>query len=153
MKEGIVLKKLFVGDTAPIFNLMNQQNNDINIKSYRGKIIFLYFFLRPLTFRSCQEAFEIKKIKDEFSKMDIVFLGICPDQPKKSIRFFEENELNFDLLSDPDNLIAKKYGVLGSTKLRISENLKIANNAFLVGTNGKIKRIFEDLSNFPIMSV
>ena len=57
------MERLKVGDSAPIFNLFNQQNTNINIKSYRGKSILLYFFLRPLTIRSSQCVCEINEIK------------------------------------------------------------------------------------------
>jgi len=36
---------------------------------------------------------------------------VSPDEPAKLSKFIEKENLNFDLLSDPDHSISEKYGV------------------------------------------
>ncbi|MBY0415993.1 MAG: redoxin domain-containing protein, partial [Bdellovibrionales bacterium] len=91
------MEKLTIGTTAPVFNLLNQQNSEVNIKAYRGKNILLYFFLKPLSLRCSEQARKIREIKEKMMNDNLVVLGICPDLPKKTLKFFEEENLNFDL--------------------------------------------------------
>lgn len=147
------MEKLKLGDIAPIFNLLNQQNSDVNIKSYRGKSIFLYFFLKPLTIRCAQHAREISEIKNKMNNTNLVILGICPDLPKKTIKFFQEENLNFDLLSDPDNIIAKRYGAWGPGKGNEKEQMSVIRSVYIIGSNGRIKNIFENIGEFSSLEL
>jgi peroxiredoxin Q/BCP len=149
------MERLKVGDSAPIFYLFNQQNTNVNIKSYRGKSILLYFFLRPLTIRYSQCARELNQIK--MRNDNLIVLGISPDLPKKNLNFFQKVDLNYDLLSDPNRIIAKKYGAWEPNKTLGPEQMMSAlRSAYVIGSNGKIKNIFdnlEEVSSLELFSI
>ena len=137
--------KLKVGDTAPIFSLLNQAQDEINIKSMRGKTIILYFYPKASTPGCTTQACGIRDSKKIFDKKGVVVFGISPDDPKKLLKFIEKEDLNFDLLSDPDHIIAEKYGVWGLKKFMGKEYMGIIRSTFIIGSDGKIKAILDEV--------
>ena len=43
------MKKLQVGDLAPQFTLLNQDNQPISLSDFKGKKILVYFYPKALT--------------------------------------------------------------------------------------------------------
>jgi len=138
--------KLKVGDTAPIFSLLNQASDEVNIKSMRGKLIVLYFYPKAMTPGCTVQACGLRDSKKSLDKKQVIVLGVSPDEPKKLLKFIDKEDLNFDLLSDPDHIIAEKYGVWGLKKFMGKEFMGILRTTFIIGTDGKIKAILDDFT-------
>lgn len=134
-----------VGAMAPVFNLLNQNSDEINIKSLRGKNVVLYFYPKAMTPGCTVQACGIRDTKKAFLKANTIVLGISPDEPKKLLKFIEKEDLNFDLLSDPDHIIAEKYGVWGLKKFMGREYMGVHRITFIIGTDGKLKHIMDDV--------
>ena len=43
------MSKLQIGDKAPSINAIDQNENSINLESYRGKKVVLYFYPKDMT--------------------------------------------------------------------------------------------------------
>jgi peroxiredoxin Q/BCP len=134
-----------VGAVAPVFSLLNQIGDEVNIKSFRGKNIVLYFYPKAMTPGCTTQACGIRDYKKEFTKVNTVVFGISPDEPKKLLKFIEKEDLNFDLLSDPEHIIADKYGVWGLKKFMGREYMGIQRTSFIIGSDGKLKHIMDDV--------
>jgi peroxiredoxin Q/BCP len=134
-----------VGAVAPVFSLINQIGDVVNIKSFRGKNIVLYFYPKAMTPGCTTQACGIRDYKKEFTKANTVVFGISPDEPKKLLKFIEKEDLNFDLLSDPEHIIADKYGVWGLKKFMGREYMGIQRTTFIIGSDGKLKHIMDDV--------
>lgn len=134
-----------VGAVAPVFSLINQIGDEVNIKSFRGKNIVLYFYPKAMTPGCTTQACGIRDYKKEFTKTNTVVFGISPDEPKKLLKFIEKEDLNFDLLSDPEHIIADKYGVWGLKKFMGREYMGIQRTTFIIGSDGKLKHIMDDV--------
>lgn len=134
-----------VGNLAPAFNLLNQDESIVDLKSLRGKIVVLYFYPKAMTPGCTVQACGIRDTKKEFAKMNTVVLGVSPDEPKKLQKFIEKEKLNFDLLSDPDHAVAEKYGVWGMKKFMGKEYMGIKRITFIIGEDGKLKHIMDDV--------
>ena len=134
-----------VGVLAPVFNLLNQAEEEIHIKSFRGKNVVLYFYPKAMTPGCTVQACGIRDTKKEFAKLNTVVFGISPDEPKKLLKFIEKEDLNFDLLSDPNHDIAEKYGVWGKKKFMGKEYIGILRTTFIIGADGKLKYVMDDV--------
>jgi peroxiredoxin len=109
--KGISLK---VGDNAPPFALVNQNEKEVSLTSLKGKNVLLSF--HPLAWTSVCEiqmrTLEVKK--PVFEKLNTVALGISVDSIYCKKAWAEHMGLKrTDILSDfwPHGEAARKYGV------------------------------------------
>lgn len=141
--EKMTLPK--IGATAPSFTLLNQNGENVALSDFFGKVVVLYFYPKAMTPGCTTQACGIRDIYKELKRKKIVVLGISPDEPKKLLKFFEKEKLNFDLLSDPEHEIALKYGVWGKKKFMGREYMGVHRITFIIGSNGKLKHIMDDV--------
>lgn len=133
------------GNLAPAFSLLNQNEEKIDLKSLRGKNVVLYFYPKAMTPGCTTQACGIRDTKKEFAKLNTVVLGVSPDEPKRLQKFIEKENLNFDLLSDPDHSVAEKYGVWGLKKFMGREFMGILRTTFIIDENGKLVHVMDDV--------
>ena len=72
-------------------------------------------------------------------------LGISPDTPKAQLKFKEKYGLPYTLLADDKKEVAKKFGVLKEKNMYGRKVMGIARTTFLIGPDGKIAHIFENV--------
>lgn len=132
------------GKAAPAFTLLNQDEEKVGLKDFKGKKnVVLYFYPKAMTPGCTVQACGIRDTKRKFANTDTVVLGVSPDEPKRLVKFIEKEDLNFDLLSDPDHKIAEKYGVWGLKKFMGKEYMGILRTTFIIGKDGKIKHVMD----------
>ena len=102
---------LKTGEKAPDFSLASDGNHQIDLKSYLGKNVVLYFYPKDDTSGCTQEALDFNALRHEFEKSETVILGVSPDPVKKHDKFKAKYELDFLLLSDEDKSMLSLYGV------------------------------------------
>uniref|UniRef100_UPI0025FAEE75 thioredoxin-dependent thiol peroxidase n=1 Tax=uncultured Haemophilus sp. TaxID=237779 RepID=UPI0025FAEE75 len=110
------MKTLQVGDLAPQFTLLNQDNQPVSLSDFKGKKVLVYFYPKALTPGCTTQACGLRDAKSELEKLGVVILGISTDAPKKLAQFVEKKSLNFTLLSDEDHQVAEQFGVWGEKK-------------------------------------
>ena len=133
-----------IGNKAPAFTLLNQNNEKIKLSAFAGeKNVVVYFYPKALTPGCTVQACGIRDSQKELEKLNTVVLGISPDPVAKLGKFIEKQNLNFDLLSDEDHQIAEKYGVWGLKKFMGKEFMGILRTTFVIGLDGKLKHIFD----------
>ncbi|AUN99273.1 thioredoxin-dependent thiol peroxidase [Bacteriovorax stolpii] len=134
-----------VGTKAPLFSLLNQDGEEVDLKKIKDKTIVLYFYPKAMTPGCTTQACGIRDSKKELAKANTVVFGISPDEPAKLKKFIGKEKLNFELLSDPDHAIAEKYGVWGLKKFMGREYMGILRTTFIIGSDGKLKHIMDDV--------
>ena len=72
-------------------------------------------------------------------------LGISGDTPKAQLKFKEKYGLPYTLLADEKREVAKKFGVLKEKNMYGKKVIGIARTTFLIGPDGKIAHIFENV--------
>ena len=136
------MKQPDIGKTAPAFTLLNQRNERVSLKDFKGKRnVVLYFYPKAMTPGCTVQACGMRDAKAAFKKLDTVVFGVSPDDVKRLQKFTERDELNFDLLSDPDHQAAEKYGVWGPKRFMGREYDGIHRMTFIIGKDLKIKGI------------
>ena len=133
-----------LGNMAPAFTLLNQREEKVSLKDFRGeKNVVVYFYPKAMTPGCTVQACGIRDYKKEFADADTVVLALSPDAPSRLMKFEEKQELNFDLLSDEDHAVAEKYGVWALKKNYGREYMGIVRSTFIVGKDGKLKYIMD----------
>ena len=72
-------------------------------------------------------------------------LGISADTPEKQKKFKEKYDLPYALLADTDKKICNAYGVMKEKSMYGKKFLGIARTTFVIGADGKIAKIFENV--------
>lgn len=137
------MNPLSVGNQAPAFTLLNQQEKFVSLSDFRGKKVLIYFYPKALTPGCTTQACGLRDSKSELDVLGLVVLGISPDAPKKLAQFIEKKELNFTLLSDPDHQVAEQFGVLGEKKFMGRTYDGIHRISFLINESGTIMQVFD----------
>ena len=137
------MNPLSVGSQAPIFTLLNQQEQPVSLNDFLGKKVLVYFYPKALTSGCTTQACGLRDSKSELDELGLVVLGISPDTPKKLAQFIEKKALNFTLLSDPDHKVAEQFGVWGEKKFMGKTYDGIHRISFLIDENGKIIHVFD----------
>lgn len=137
---------LSVGDKAPDFRGTDQNGNEIDLASYRGRKLILYFYPKDNTSGCTAEACSLR---DGYARLlahgfDVV--GISPDSEKSHRGFAERNDLRFPLLADPEKTVASAYGVWGMKKFMGREYMGILRTTFVIDGDGVIERIFSKVN-------
>ncbi|RYM31372.1 AhpC/TSA family protein [Brumimicrobium glaciale] len=112
-KSGIISKAKQVGDQAPNFTLNNALGNPVELKDVlkKGKVVLTWYRggwcpYCNLTLHQLQEELP------NFKANGATLIALTPELPDKSITTAEKNDLEFEVLSDIGNKIAKEYGIV-----------------------------------------
>jgi peroxiredoxin Q/BCP len=135
-----------IGNLAPAFKLLNQDEVEISLKDFKGKFVVLYFYPKAMTPGCTTQACGIRDFKKEFAKLNAVTLAVSPDLPARLASFVEKQDLNFDLLSDPNHELAEAYGVWGKKKMMGREYMGIMRTTFIIDPAGKLKFIMDKVN-------
>ena len=135
-----------IGNLAPAFSLSDQDGKTVSLKDFKGKRVVLYFYPRAMTPGCTVQACGLRDNAKVLAKLNTVVLGVSPDQPKSLLKFRERDQLNFDLLSDPDHAIAEKYGVWAMKKFMGRESMGILRTTFIIGGDGKLRHIIKKVT-------
>jgi len=137
------MKTITIGETAPLFTLLDENSNEVSLADYIGKKqVIVYFYPKAMTPGCTVQAQGLRDSKDELEKLNTVVFGISPDEPKRLLKFCQRDELNFTLLSDVDHKVADDFGVWGLKKFMGREYDGIHRLSFLIGLDGKISHVF-----------
>ncbi|WDD97276.1 thioredoxin-dependent thiol peroxidase [Thalassomonas actiniarum] len=137
------MNTLNVGDSAPLFTLKDENDQNVSLGDYIGKQqVLVYFYPKAMTPGCTVQAQGLRDSKTELEKLNTKVFGISPDEPKRLAKFCQRDELNFTLLSDVDHKVADDFGVWGLKKFMGKEYDGIHRLSFLIGLDGKISHVF-----------
>jgi len=141
------MKKLEIGSLAPLFTLYDAEGKVHSLKDYRGKWVLLYFYPKDDTPGCTKEACSIRDAFSDFKKHNTVVLGVSTDTTKSHKKFATKYHLPFTLLADPLKEVVALYGVWGKKKFMGREYMGTLRSSFLIDSNGKIKKIYENVKS------
>jgi len=127
-----------IGDLAPAFALLSDEEKEVKLEDYRGRKVILYFYPKANTPGCTKQACAIRDNYPEIEGKDGVVIGISPDLPKKLVKFREKHNLPFILLSDPDHHVAEAYGAWGEKKMYGKTYMGIIRSHFAIDEDGRL---------------
>jgi peroxiredoxin Q/BCP len=131
-------KKLVAGDKAPNFSVLNQDGNTVSLSDYAGHKVVLYFYPAASTPGCTKEACDFNDNLNPFKTAGYTVLGISPDSPAKLRKFVDNQDLNFELLSDQELEVHKAFGAYGAKKLYGREYVGVLRSTFAIDETGEI---------------
>ncbi len=132
---------LSVGDQAPSFSLLNAEGQTVSLSDYAGQNVIVYFYPKAATPGCTTEACDFRDNLNSLRGAGYAVLGISPDEPEALADFANDESLNFPLLSDTDNEVAKAYGSYGEKTFGEKTFVGTLRSTAVIDTEGKISQI------------
>lgn len=137
---------LKAGSKAPAFKLLDQNEQTVQLKDFRGQKLLVYFYPKANTPGCTRQSCAVKEALPQLGELHIAAVGISPDKPGAQKKFDDKYELGFPLLSDTDREVAQKYGALGLKTVGGVKKEGIVRSSFLIDENGKIVNVWYKVS-------
>ena len=127
------------------FSLPDQNGKVHNLTDYAGKKVLLYFYPKDDTPGCTTEACNFSNIYAKLKKLGVVVLGISADSQKSHAKFADKFSLPFPLLSDPDKIVIKQFGVWKAKSFMGRKYLGISRESFLLDEKGKLIKHYKTI--------
>lgn len=127
-------KALEVGQEIPDFEAQDFEGNPVRKEDFLGGPFVIYFYPKDDTPGCTQEACEFRDLMDSFDDLDVMIVGVSPDNAESHQKFMEKHHLNFPLISDENGAMAKKFGVAED----VNGKLTYIRSTFLCDPDGII---------------
>jgi peroxiredoxin Q/BCP len=130
---------------APDFTLPSTNGENQKLKDLLGKYVVIYFYPKDDTPGCTIETNDFNKLLPKFKKLNCEIFGISKDTIKSHDKFREKFKIKFDLLSDEEIKVLKKYKVWGKKKFMGREFMGIIRSTFLIDKKGKIVKVWDNV--------
>ena len=140
------MSKLQIGDKAPSINAIDQNENSINLESYRGKKVVLYFYPKDMTPGCTAQSCNLSDNYQLLLEKGYDVLGVSCDSVKRHQKFIAKHDLPFNLISDEDHKVVNDYGVWQLKKFMGREYMGIVRTTFIIDENGLISDIISKVN-------
>ena len=130
---------------APIFKLPSTNKKEFSLKDFSGNFVVLYFYPKDDTPGCTTETVDFNKLLPKFKKLNCEILGISKDNLKSHEKFRNKYKIKFDLLSDEEIKVLRKYKVWAKKKFMGREFMGIVRTTFLIDKKGKILKIWNNV--------
>ena len=112
---------------------------NFSLKDYVGKKVVLYFYPKDNTPGCTVESKDFRDLHPEFEQENTVILGVSRDNLNSHEKFKKKFNFSFELLSDTEESLCKKFDVIKEKNLYGRKYMGIERSTFLIGEDGKLK--------------
>lgn len=131
-----------LGQPAPDFSLKNSGGELVNLSSFQGQWLVIFFYPKDDTPGCTAEACAFRDNFDDIKKLNATIVGISVDSSESHKEFKKKHNLPFMLLADDGGEIAKKYGALNNFLI-----FKFAKRqSFIIDPEGVVRRVYRSVS-------
>ena len=111
----------------------------IRLKDLRGKNVVIYFYPKDSTPGCTTEGRDFSALHAKFKRAGTVILGASRDSIASHEKFKAKQGFPFDLLSDPDEKLCKKFDVIHEKSLYGKKFMGVVRSTFLIDKEGKLR--------------
>jgi peroxiredoxin Q/BCP len=111
----------------------------IRLKDLRGKNVVIYFYPKDSTPGCTTEGRDFSALHSKFKRASTVILGVSRDSIASHEKFKEKQGFPFDLLSDPDEKLCRKFDVIHEKTLYGRKFMGVVRSTFLIDAEGKLR--------------
>jgi peroxiredoxin Q/BCP len=126
------------GETAPDFELLNQDGKSVKLSDFRGKKVILFAYPKAGTSGCTVQACGFRDVFPNIGAVNAVVLGLSPDSVKDLSDWKKAEKLPYDLLSDPDHEVLEAWGAWGERSMYGKTYFGVIRSHWVIDENGKI---------------
>ena len=115
------------------------RNKKIRLKELRGQNVVLYFYPKDSTPGCTTEGRDFAALHAKFRRQKTVVLGVSRDSIESHEKFRAKHSFPFDLISDPDEKLCKKFDVIHEKSLYGRKFMGVVRSTFLIDADGKLR--------------
>ena len=112
----------------------------ISLKDLRGSNVVIYFYPKDSTPGCTTEGRDFSALHGKFKRAGTVILGVSRDSIASHEKFKAKQGFKFDLLSDPDEKLCKKFDVIHEKTLYGRKFMGVVRSTFLIDADGKLRK-------------
>ena len=125
--------------TAPEFSAKNQDNEVVELASFKGnKHVVLYFYPKDDTPGCTIEANDFTRLASEFAALDTVVIGVSKDSCASHTDFITKFGLQLDLLADESGELCASYDVWQEKEKNGVKKMAILRSTFVINKDGTL---------------
>jgi peroxiredoxin Q/BCP len=131
------------GQPAPDFELPDQSGQPVRLSSFRGRRVVLYFYPKANTPGCTTQACGVRDHEIDYAAAGAVVLGVSPDPVKAVKKFYDKQQLNFELLADEDHAVTEAYGVWVEKSMYGKTYWGAARSTFVIDEAGVVRKVIK----------
>lgn len=131
-----------IGNKAPDCKVKTTSDKSFKISELRGNNVILYFYPRDNTSGCTTEGLDFKSHHGKFKRADTIILGVSRDSLESHEKFKSKFKFPFDLISDPDEILCKKYDVIKMKNMYGKKSLGVERSTFIIDKTGTLRNEF-----------
>jgi len=112
--------------------------NTVRLKDMRGQNVVIYFYPKDSTPGCTTEGQDFRDLHAKFRRQGTVVLGVSRDSIASHEKFRDKQKFPFDLISDPDEALCKKFNVIQEKMLYGRKFMGVERSTFLIDGAGKL---------------
>ena len=121
------------------FSAATTGDSTMRLKDLRGKNVVLYFYPKDSTPGCTQEGLDFATLHGKFRRKNTVIFGISRNSLRSHEKFKAKQKFPFDLISDPDEKVCRKFDVIHEKTLYGRKFMGVVRSTFLLGADGKLR--------------
>ena len=112
----------------------------IRLGDLRGRNVVIYFYPKDSTPGCTTEGRDFSALHGKFKRANTVILGVSRDSIASHEKFKEKQGFPFELLSDPDEKLCRKFDVIQEKTLYGRKFMGVVRSTFLIDADGKLRQ-------------
>jgi peroxiredoxin Q/BCP len=121
------------------FSAATSGDSTMRLKDLRGKNVVLYFYPKDSTPGCTLEGLDFAALHAKFRRKNTLIFGVSRDSLSSHDKFKAKQNFPFDLISDPDEKVCRKFDVIHEKTLYGRKFMGVVRSTFLIGADGKLR--------------
>ena len=121
------------------FKAAATRNKTIELKDLRGQHVVIYFYPKDSTPGCTLEGQDFPDLHAKFRRQNAVVLGVSRDSLASHEKFRDKQSFPFDLVSDPDETLCRRFDVIQEKTLYGRKFMGVVRSTFLIDSAGKLR--------------
>jgi len=114
----------------------------VKLSDLKGQNVVLYFYPKDSTPGCTLEGQDFRDNHARFKRQNTIILGVSRDSIASHEKFREKQKFPFDLVSDPDEKLCKKFDVIKEKNMYGKKVMGIERSTFVIDADGVLRAEF-----------
>lgn len=133
------MAKISLGKRVPDFELPASGGESVKLSKLKGQNVVLYFYPKDNTPGCTLEGQDFRDHYGKFKRANALILGVSRDSLKSHENFCSKFGFQFPLLSDEDEKLCKRFGVIKEKNMYGRKVWGIERSTFLIDERGVLR--------------